>query len=249
MIKVKCTCNLGLNLLICASLHTFARQTDTLHQYLNLTTTGTYNQTEITRSYLFSNSLNYSINKKTIKSDLQSRWLFGKQEELLVNNDLYNSLYLNWYNSVPNFNYWLLLNYNSIFSLKINNQLQYGLGVAYNLIHRSSIVLNISDGLIHEYSDIYLVNAERSIYAVFRNSLRLQIRFGLGDRLNVSSVAFLQNSLKDQNDYILKEEGTLSYKLKTWLSLSVKFTYDRMNLTARENIFLTYGLTFERRIN
>jgi hypothetical protein len=131
MAKIKYVNSLGWIALTYISLHAFGQLKDSLRQYLNLTTTGTYNKTEISRSYLFSNSLNYNINKKAIKADLQSRWLFGKQQQLLLNNDLYNSFYLNWYNSVPRFNYWLLFNYNSIFSLKINNQLQYGLGVAY----------------------------------------------------------------------------------------------------------------------
>jgi hypothetical protein len=223
-----------------------AQQSDSLYHYLNLTTTGTYNKTEINRSYLFSNSLNYSIKKDRIKSDLQGRWLYGKQQQQLTNNDLYSSFNLNWYKTFQHFNYWLLFNYNSVSSLKVNHQLQYGAGVAYELIHRSYLSFNISDGLINEHGDIYLADTLRTVYQVLRNSLRLQLRINLGDRLQFSSISFLQSSLKDKNDYIFKEASTLSCKLKKWLSLTAKFTYDRMNRTEKENLFMTYGLTFER---
>jgi hypothetical protein len=239
--------NLVLFFLICIRMNVYAQQqSDSLYQYLNLTTTGTYNETEISRSYLFSNSLNYSIKKNKIKSDLQARWLFGKEQQQLTNNDLYNSFNLNWYKTFPNFNYWLLFNYNSIFSLKVNSQIQYGVGVAYDLIHRTYLNFNISDGLINEHSDIYLMDTLRTVYQVLRNSLRFQLKINLGDRFRFSSVSFLQSSLRDEDDYILKEESILSYKLKKWLSLTAKFTYDRMNRIGRENLFMTYGLTFEK---
>jgi hypothetical protein len=233
--------------LIAISMNIYAQQqSDTLYQYLNLTATGTYNETEINRSYLFSNSLNYSIKKKKIKSDLQSRWLFGKERQQLTNNDLYNSFNLNWYKFSPNFNYWLLFNYNNIFSLKVNNQIQYGVGVAYDLVHQTNFNFNISDGLINEHSDIYLMDTLRTVYQVLRNSLRLQLKINFGERFRFSSVSFLQSSLKNENDYILKEESTLSYMLKKWLSLTTRFTYDRINYIGREDLFITYGLTFER---
>jgi hypothetical protein len=235
--------NCILFLFICICMNVYAQQPDSLFQYLNLTTTGTYNKTEINRSYLLSNGLNYSIKKNKVKSDLQARWLFGKEQQQLTNNDLYNSFNLNWYKTFPNFNYWLLFNYNSIFSLKVNNQIQYGVGVAYDLIHQANLNFNISDGLIIEHSDIYLVDTLRTVYQVLRNSLRLQLKINFGDRFRFYSVSFLQSSLKDKNDYILKEEGTLSYKMKKWLSLTARFTYDRMNHTGRDNLFMTYGLT------
>jgi hypothetical protein len=239
--------NRALIFLIGICMNVYSRQeSDTLYQYLNLTTTGTYNETEINRSYLFSNSLNYRIKKNKIESDLQSRWLFGKEQQQLINNDLYNSFNLNWYKFSPNFNYWLLFNYNNIFSLKVNNQIQYGVGVAYDLIHEADLNFNISDGLINEHSDIYLMDTLRTAYQVLRNSLRLQLKINFGERFRFSSVSFLQSSLKNENDYILKEESILSYKLKKWLSLMARFTYDRMNHIGRENLFMTYGLTFEK---
>jgi hypothetical protein len=222
-----------------------AQENDSLPHYINFTATGTYNRTDNYDSYLFSNGLNYSIRRKDLRANFNNKWLFGKQQTMLVNNDFSSSFDLNWYKTFPHFNYWLLLNYNRTYSLKINHQLQYGLGVAYNLVHRSWITLNVSDGVINEYSDVYIKDSERTIYQTLRNSFRLQLKVHIGERIRFSSVGFLQSSLRDHNDYILKQETTALFKLRKWLSLTARFTFDRMNHTGRENIFLTYGLTVE----
>jgi hypothetical protein len=222
-----------------------AQQNDSLKQHLNITSTGSFNKTDNYNSYIFANSLIYSIKKEKLKTNVQCKWLFGKQQQMLVNNDFSNSFDLNWYKTFPYFNYWLLFNYNKIYSLKVNDQLQYGAGIAYMLIHLKYLSLNISDGVLNDYSNIYLNDTTKTIYQTVRNSFRIQLKIDLNNRLNFISVAYLQNSFSDSNDYIIKEEATFSYKLLKWLSLSSRFTYDRMNRTGRENTFFTYGLTVE----
>lgn len=223
----------------------YAQKVDTAHYYTGITTTGTYNKTNAYSSYVFSNNLDLSVKKRNLKAGFHTKWLYGKQQQELVNNDLSTAFNLDLYKTFPHFYYWLLFNYNTAYSLKINNQLQTGLGVAYILFDTENAWLNISDGVLYDYSDIYVKDSVREIYQTPRNSFRLQLKLRMKEKLNFSSVFFLQNSFLDENDYIIRNENTVSYDLKKWLKLSAKCTYDRMNRTAKENLFLTYGLTVE----
>lgn len=222
-----------------------AQENDTIVNYLNASSTGTFNKTDDFHSYLFSNSLNYSIKRKAIKANVAGKWLYGKQQNILVNNDFNNSFDLNLYKTFPDFYYWVLVNYNRVYSLKINNQVQYGAGVAYNIVSKPKFVLNLSDGIINDYSDVYVMDTNRVIYQTLRNSARLQVKIKIGERFTFSSISFLQSSLKDHNDYIIKHETMLLLKLFKWLSLSSRFTYDHVASTRKQNLYLTYGLTID----
>jgi hypothetical protein len=57
---------------------------------------------------------------------------------------------------------------------------------------------------------------------------------------------FLQHSLDDGSDYIIKSNTNLSVKLLKWLSVTASVTYNKLNATRRENLLVNYGLTFER---
>jgi hypothetical protein len=57
---------------------------------------------------------------------------------------------------------------------------------------------------------------------------------------------YWQESLKQENDYILKFTNSLDFKIKKWLSLTIATTYNKINITSRENFLLTYGLTFDK---
>jgi hypothetical protein len=224
-----------------------AQFSDSVTYYTGLNSSGTYNKTnDGGELYNLNNALNLNIKKKSISLNSTSKWVYGKQNDILTNNDYSSTLDFNLYKTLPHFYYWGLANYNSSYSLKINNQLQGGLGIAYNLIDRENAKLNLSDGLIYEYNDVVLSDSSTEIYSTWRNSFRLSFRFDIRSRVFINSVSFFQNSLNYGDDYIIKSDNSLGIKLKKWLSLTTSLSYNKFSKTKRENLLITYGLLIEK---
>lgn len=242
--------NLNLYYLLIAcllfSLRSAGQYSDSVFHYTGFTSSGTFNQTVDNSSYLVNNAFKFGLKKKNITLNSNNKWLYGKQNDELTNNDYSSTWDFNLYKTFPHFYYWGLLNYNSSFSLKINQQLQAGVGVAYNVIDRKTLVFNVSDGIIYDFSDIHVDDTTREVYGTPRNSFRLQIKWNIGNKLVFNGNGFLQNSLQDENDYIIKSDLSLSVKLRKWLSLTSTYSYNKMTRTSTENSFLTYGLTIEK---
>ncbi|MBB5394566.1 DUF481 domain-containing protein [Mucilaginibacter sp. AK015] len=91
-----------------------------------------------------------------------------------------------------------------------------------------------------------LANNKRDVYQTYRNSLRLQFRFNISDRVVIDGSNFLQNSMQQQSDYIIRSTTSLSFKLQKWLSLTTSLNYNRLNRTNSENLLFTYGVTAEK---
>jgi hypothetical protein len=143
--------------------------------------------------------------------------------------------------------YWGLLTYEKSYSLKIDHRVQAGLGLGYYLIDRETLVVQISDGLLYEFSDLLPVNeTAENKYETIRNSLRLKIRYIYKDFITIENVDFVQHSLEDKKDYIIKSNSQLSIKLYKWFSIAVAVTYNKLNITERENLLINYGVTFEK---
>lgn len=222
-----------------------AQFSDSVHYYAGFTSTGSYNRTNTSGYYLLNNGVKFSARKKDVRLNSTNKWLYGMQGEKLTNNDLSSSWDINLYKTLPHFNYWGLFNYNSSYSLKVNNQLQAGLGIAYNVIDRKLLVANVSDGIIYEYSDISPTDTTRKVYATPRNSFRLQVKWSIKDRLVFNGNGFLQHSLQDASDYIIKSDISLSVKIKKWLSITSAYSFNKVTRTRTENTLLTYGITIE----
>lgn len=222
----------------------FSQKKDSIY-YIGYTSTGTFNKTNANRSFLYNNQLKFSAKRKNIEVNSNNKWLYGRQNKELTNNDFSSSWDLNLYRTIPHFYYWGLLNYNSIYSLKINNQLQTGAGVAYNIVDKKSLIVNLSDGVIYDYSDVILSDSTRDVYGTPRNSFRLQIKWNIKDRLVFRGNGFLQNSFQYKNDYIIRSDASITIKLKKWLSLTSAFSYNKMSRTKTSNLLLTYGITIE----
>jgi len=118
--------------------------------------------------------------------------------------------------------------------------------VAYNIVDRPLFLINLSDGIIYDYSDVIDSEGERTVYGTPRNSFRLQVKYTIKNLLEFGGNGFLQNSLTDQNDYIVKSDMHLSLKLRKWLSLTAACTYNEMTYTKSETWLVTYGITIER---
>ncbi|WP_461451987.1 DUF481 domain-containing protein [Mucilaginibacter sp.] len=225
--------------LIAVSAH--AQFTDTTHYHLNVAASGSINNTDDSRAYLLNNALSFGIKKKDFTLTSANTWVYGKQNNQLTNNDYSSSLVFNLYKTFPHFYYWGLLNYNTSYSLKINNQVLAGGGIAYSFIDQKNTYINLSDGILYDQSDLVIINN----YHTFRNSLRLQFHFA-SNIFTLDGSNFLQNSLSRGNDYIIRTTTTLGVKLRKWISLTTALNYNKMTITQSDNLIFTYGLTIDK---
>ncbi len=223
-----------------------AQFSDSTHYHTAFLSSGSINKTNDGTAYLLNNALKFNVKKKDVSLNFTNNWIYGKQNGDVSNNDFSTALDFNLYKTFPHFFYWGLANYNTSYSLKINNQLLAGAGIAYNFFDSPNTYLNISNGILYDKSDLTLANDIRDEYQTYRNSLRLQFRFNIRDRVIIDGSNFLQNSLQSQSDYIIRSTTNLSFKLQKWLSLTTSLNYNRVNRTNSENLLFTYGLTVEK---
>lgn len=223
-----------------------AQFNDTTNYVFRYNTGGSRNSTDDSKAYLLNNAFRFGIKKKTISLNFNNSWVYGKQDQKLTNNDFSSTLDFNLYRSFPHFFYWGLLNYNTSRSLKINNQLLAGAGIAYNIYDRPEAYLNISDGILFDSSDLILGSGINDVYQTYRNSLRIAFNFVIMKIIVINNSSYLQSSLNDGADYNIKSNSSLSFKVNQWLSLTTTYNYNRVNRTNRQNSLLSYGLTFER---
>ncbi len=223
-----------------------AQFSDSVHHMINISSSGNFNRTHDGTTYLFNNSLRYSMNKKSAELNFNNKWVYGTAPQRLTNNDFNSAIDFNLYKTIPRFYYWGLAGFTTSFSLKINEQAQSGLGIAYRVVDREGMMFSISNGILYEYSDIVLGENEGYIYRTFRNSLRLQYRFSYRDLVTFRSAGFYQPSLKGGSDYIINANAGINIKVWQWLSFSASVTYNNISRTNRENTLITYGLVAER---
>jgi len=223
-----------------------AQFNDTTHYHVALTPTGSINRTNDGDTYLLNNALKFNIKKNDVTFDFINSWIYGKQNKTLTNNDYSSALDFDLFKTFPHFFYWGLVNYNTSYSLKINDQLLAGAGIAYSFIDNKTAYLNLSDGVLYDKSDLILPNTQRDIYHTYRNSLRLMFRINIKDVVVLDGANFIQNSFERKNDYIIRTTTNLSFKIQKWLSLTTSLNYARQNRTASENLLFTYGLSLEK---
>jgi hypothetical protein len=223
-----------------------AQFNDSTHFHTSYASTGSINRTNDASSYLLNNAFKFNIKNKRTTLNFNNSWVYGKSNSNLTNNDFSSSLDFNLNSTIKHFYYWGLANYNTSFSLKINNQLLAGLGAAYNVIDRKNAMLNLSDGVLYDLSDLYLSSTEADVYQTYRNSFRLNFRFVIRDRVIVDGNNFLQNSFQRSSDYNIRSTTNLSVKLQKWLAFTTSFNYNRVNRTHSENVLLNYGLSVEK---
>ncbi|MBC7553357.1 MAG: DUF481 domain-containing protein [Taibaiella sp.] len=231
-------------LLGCRGAH--AQFNDSTHYYVAVISTGTVNNTNTSSSYITYNTTKFSVKKKDISLNAVANWVYGIQQNNISNNDFNSSLDFNIYKTIPHLYYWGLGTYMASYSLKVNHQYQVGVGAAYNILDRATMHLNVSEGVLYERSDINLKDTVRNVYSTYRNSLRVQLRFKIIDLLSFSGAVYHQQSLRSGADYIVKSNMSLDFRVRKWLTLTTGFTYNRYNITNKENTLFTYGITMER---
>lgn len=229
------------------SLPAFSQFNDTTHHYLNYVSTGTINKTNEGSSYVLNNALRFSISKREYTFNTTNSWIYGKSLSNLSNNDFFSALDGNLYKTLEHFYYWGLASYEKSFSLKINHRLQAGVGVGYSVFDVEKLRVVLSDGILYERSDLYDLPEEgTNRYDVFRNSFRLKFRAVIREVIVIEGTDFLQHALSDRKDYIVKSSTSLSIKLKKGLSVTGSIVYNKLSKTRRENLLVTYGLTYEK---
>lgn len=218
-----------------------AQFNDTTHYHLNMASTGSINKTDDSKTYLLNNALTFAIKQKDFSLTSTNNWVYGRQNNLLTNNDYSSALVFNLYKTFPHFYYWGLVNYTTSYSLKVNNQVLAGAGVAYSFVDKKNAYINLSDGLLYDKSDLAIIKN----YHTYRNSLRVQFHFA-SDIFTLDGSNFLQNSLSNDNDYIITTTTTLGIKLRKWISLTTALNYNKMTITRSDNLIFTYGLTLDK---
>lgn len=231
--------------LIFLQLKVKAQFNDSTHYYINFTGVGSINKTNNDKAYLLNQALKFSVKKKAYSLNALSGYMYGQQNKQVTNNDFTASIDANFYHRDSKLFYWGLVNYTSSYSLRINSQFQGGAGIAYRFIDNKDAYFNLSDGILYEAGDLFL-DTLHDMYHTFRNSFRVVFKWTIRDLLVLNGSSFIQNSLSDRNDYILKSNLGLSVKLRKWLSLTAAFAYNRFNRTSRENLLFNYGLTVEK---
>ncbi|MCZ4222623.1 DUF481 domain-containing protein [Pedobacter rhodius] len=237
-----------MKLFICLSLtmiyylNVFAQFNDTTNYHIALLSSGSVNLTNNERAYLLNNSLNFGVKKKSMVFNSNTSWLYGKQNNSLSNNDFSTTMNFNLYKTFPHFYYWGLVNYNTSYSLQIRNQLLAGGGIAYNFIDKPDAYVNVSNGVLFDNSSLVELNN----YNTLRNSLRLQYHVLIKDIITIDGTHFLQNSYSRKGDYIIRSATTVGLKIRKWISLTTALNYNKLNITQRENLNLTYGLSIDK---
>jgi hypothetical protein len=224
----------------------FAQFSDSVNHFARLSLAGNINHTNSTTTSLLNNDARFSIKKPRTVLNAFAGWVYGAQTSRVTNNDFTGTLDFNLYNKRGNFYEWGLANYTTSLSLRIHNQLQAGLGAAYNFVNNEKAWINISDGLLYETSSIALNDSVDKNYQTVRNSLRLVYRFSFWNTVTLNGTHFLQNSLDNGNDYIIKSNSSAAIKLYKWLSFTASVSYNQFRRTGAENLLFTYGLAAEK---
>lgn len=224
-----------------------AQFTDSLAYHLNFSGTGNINKTNEGTAYIFNNALKFNINNRLLTINTFNSWIYGQNTSRKTNNDFLSVVDIDLYKNIHKWYFWTLAGYEKSFSLKIENRLQVGGGVGLNIIKKPKASLVLTDGLLYEKSHLTEVDIyQRNHYETIRNSFRIKYRVTLHDLLTIDGTNFLQNSLSDKQDYIIRSVTNVSLHLKKWLSLTMALNYNKLNLSGRENLLFNYGLMLDK---
>lgn len=231
-----------------ANSYTFAQFSDTVNYHIKAAATGNMNRTNTGTTSIFNNAVGFDISKRHVSLNSSAAYIYGRNPLQKTNDDFLAVTNADFLQSVSKLYYWALASYEKSFSLKVDNRFQVGGGVGYTFVREPNSLVILSNGLLFETADLSQKDQYgRTAYQTLRNSLRLKFRFAFKDNfITVDGTEFLQNSLSEGKDYILKLNTNVSVRLYKWLSLTATFNYNRMNVIGTENLFLSYGLMFDK---
>lgn len=226
---------------------TMAQFNDSTFHYINFTGSGSLNKTTDGTSYMFNNGAKFGYEKKKFALNSGVNWIYGEDQVKRTNNDYAAFVDIDVLKSHKPIYFWALANFEKSLSLKLLNRFQTGLGVGYQFKIAADKIIILSDGILYENSSLTdLDQYGRSHYQTYRNSFRLKYSFTFNDRFKISGNNFLQNSLSDKTDYIIRLNNSVALKLIGALSFVSSVSYNKLNLNGNENFLFNYGLSFER---
>lgn len=223
-----------------------AQFNDSITQHVQFSASGNVNRSNNATAYLLSHAVRYSIRNKRTTLNTAATWLYGQLGSRLTNNDFTTTTDFNLYRDSSNLYYWALANFTTSFSLRIRNQVQTGVGAAYNFVNTPTAWLNLSEGILYEASSLSTADPSKNQYQTFRNSLRLAYKFVVKNTVTFSGTNFWQPAFGNGDDYTIRASNSMGVKLNTWLSLSTTLSFNRFNRTGAENLLFTYGLVLEK---
>ncbi len=224
----------------------FAQFNDSITHFIHYGSAGTFNKTNDANSFVLNNNFKFSIEKKTISFHTIDTWIYGEQSGVLINNDFSAVFDCDVLKNQQQVYYWAIATFDKSFSLKINHRAQAGAGLGLHLVRKDHVSVIVSDGLIYEVADLTDAELGQRKYDVWRNSLRVKYKWLIHNIVNLDGFGFLQPSLSSGDDTIIKSTTTLSLKLNKWFSLTSSLTYNKVTVTNRENLLMTYGLVMEK---
>jgi Protein of unknown function, DUF481 len=224
----------------------FGQFNDSITHYIYYGSTGTYNKTNDANSFVLTNAAKYTLERKKVSLHSINTWIYGEQSGVRINNDFSSVLDCDILKKQQKFYYWAIATFDKSFSLKINHRFQAGAGLGYNLIKKEHASVVLTDGFIYEKADLVDAELGQRKYDVWRNSFRIKYHWTIHNILVLDGSGFLQPSLSTDDDNIIKSTTTLSVKIKKWLSFTSSLTYNKITVTNRENLLMTYGLVMEK---
>lgn len=236
----------GFVLFLFCGLAADAQFSDSVTHYVRLSAAGNINRSNRARAFLLNNDARFSIKNKRTTLNTVATWLYGEQGSSLTNNDFTTTADFNFYRDSSKLYYWALANYTASYSLRIRNQIQSGLGLAYNFVNTTNAWLNLSEGVLYETSRLSTNDASLNRYHTARNSLRLSYKFVINKNVNVSGANFFQQAFGNGADHILRLNNSLAVKLNKWISITATINYNQYKRTGAENLLFTYGVVAER---
>ena len=218
---------------------------DSIAYKVSLGSTGNFTRSNDQRGYLFNNLAKASRDGKNLFWQGTGGWIYSAQSGVKVNNDFMAVLESDVLKKQQRLYYWGLGTFDKSFSLKIDRRIQVGAGVGYTVVDNDKGVLVLSDGFLYERGKLTDAELGYLNYGVWRNSFRVKYRWTPRPLLTIDGSAFVQPSLFSWDDTIIKAATTVSFKINKWLSIMTACTYNRLTLSGRENLIVTYGVTME----
>jgi hypothetical protein len=215
---------------------------DTVIYSVHATSTGSFSKTNELRSFQVNNILKLGVTLGKFSIQNSDGWIYGEQANVKINNDYSSVLEGDWMKNVTRFYVWGLGTFDKSYSLKINYRYQVAAGPGFTAVKNDKITLIISDGLMFEKADLIDPELGQVTYSTWRNSFRVKYHWLISNIVTFDGTGFIQPSLSQKHDNVLRYTTTLSVKLKKWLSLTSSLTYNKLTRTERENLVFTYGI-------
>ncbi len=225
-----------------------SQEKDTATYHFNFTGTGNINKTNTGTSYITNNQVRAGMSVAKLNLNLAAGWIYGENPTNKTNNDFTSVADIDLFKKHHKWYYWALAGYETSYSLKVLDRIQAGGGIGYNVLDKSHAAIALTDGLLYEKSSLAKPDTYgRTRYEALRNSLRLKYSFVIKEIITIHGSHFLQNAFGDSEDYIIRSNSSVGFKLNKWLNINATLIYNKFNLTSSENLIFSYGLSVDKK--